>query len=56
MDTNPLQRLHALGQSVWLDLIRRTMLEAEGVRKFVEPFDELLAALAAKRQTAGGPA
>jgi transaldolase len=31
-------------------------LEAEGVRKFVEPFDKLLAALAAKRQAVGGRA
>ena len=33
---NPLKRLHALGQSVWLDYIRRDLIASGGLRRLVE--------------------
>ena len=33
---NPLQKLHALGQAVWLDFLDRGFLEQGGLRKLVE--------------------
>ena len=34
-DTNPLQRLGALGQSVWLDFIRRDLIDSGGLARLV---------------------
>lgn len=47
MNTNSLQQVGALGRSIWLDYIRRD-LEDEGVEKFNQPFDTLMAALKAE--------
>ncbi len=34
--TNPLKQLHELGQSVWLDYIRRDLITGGGLRKLIE--------------------
>jgi transaldolase len=36
MKNNPLQRLGALGQSPWLDYVRRDLLTGGGLRRFIE--------------------
>jgi transaldolase len=36
MSSNPLQRLGALGQSVWLDYIRRDLIASGGLRRLIE--------------------
>ena len=56
MKNNPLQQLETLGQSLWLDYIRRNLIasgelrrlieEDKCVEKFNRPFDKLMGALA----------
>lgn len=55
MKGNPLIQLGALGQSIWLDYIRRDLIadgrlrrliEDEGVQKSNQPFDTLMETLA----------
>jgi transaldolase len=36
MSGNPLQRLGALGQSIWLDFIRRDLISSGGLRRLIE--------------------
>jgi transaldolase len=36
MTTNPLVKLHALGQSIWLDFIRRGMLDSGELKRLIE--------------------
>jgi len=36
MTTNPLVKLHALGQSIWLDFIRRGMLDSGELQRLIE--------------------
>ena len=36
MTDNPLKRLSALGQSIWLDYIRRDLMEGGGLRRLIE--------------------
>src|SRR4051812_29584463 len=40
MAANPLQKLTALGQSIWLDYIRRDLITEGGLRRLIEQ-DEL---------------
>ena len=35
MDENPLLKLHDFGQSVWLDFIRRSMLESGELQEMI---------------------
>ena len=56
-----LHKLHGLGQSVWLDFIRRShtrsgelaRLVAAGVESFAQSFTSLLASLEQKRRSLG---
>ena len=36
MKTNPLRTLESLGQSVWLDYIRRDLIESGGLQRFID--------------------
>ncbi len=36
MKTNPLKTLESLGQSVWLDYIRRDLIESGGLQRFID--------------------
>jgi transaldolase len=36
MNSNPLKRLEALGQSIWLDYIRRDLMAGGGLRRLIE--------------------
>ena len=36
MSSNPLKRLEALGQSIWLDYIRRDLITSGGLRRLIE--------------------
>ena len=36
MSSNPLKRLGALGQSIWLDYIRRDLIAGGGLRRLIE--------------------
>ena len=36
MNSNPLKRLEALGQSIWLDYIRRDLMSSGGLRRLIE--------------------
>ncbi len=36
MRTNPLRQLEPLGQSIWLDYIRRDLIEGDGLRRLIE--------------------
>jgi len=45
MKDNPLRKLGTLGQSIWLDYIRRDLI-VNGVEKFTKPFDKLMETLA----------
>ena len=36
MSSNPLKRLGALGQSIWLDYIRRDLISSGGLRRLIE--------------------
>ncbi len=36
MNSNPLKRLEALGQSIWLDYIRRDLMTGGGLRRLIE--------------------
>lgn len=42
---NPLIKLESFGQSIWIDFIRR-------VNKFIQAYDQLMAVLREKRETA----
>ena len=50
MKNNPLIKLETLGQSIWLDYIRKVtqQLEDEGVTKFNKPFEKLMETLQEK--------
>ena len=39
MSSNPLKRLGALGQSIWLDYIRRDLIAGGGLRRLIEEMD-----------------
>lgn len=36
MENNPLKRMETLGQSIWLDFIRRDLIESGGLRRLIE--------------------
>ena len=36
MKTNPLKQLGTLGQSIWLDYIRRDLMASGGLRRLIE--------------------
>ena len=54
MNNNPLKKLEAFGQSIWLDYIRCDLnevtkkLEDDGVKKFIASYDQLMKVLIKK--------
>jgi hypothetical protein len=47
MKDNPLKKLGTLGQSIWLDYIRRNLITGGELRRLIdEPFDKLMEILA----------